>query len=127
MHIVLKTDDVWLICGGRDFADADLFHSVMSDMMRVRGGCPKKVVHGAASGADTMAEKWAERMAIGRHRFPAQWEKHGKAAGPIRNQAMIDKGRPNLVIAFPGGRGTADMVSRARDAGIDVAEIKVTA
>jgi hypothetical protein len=47
----------------------------------------------------------------------------GKAAGPIRNQRMIDEGKPDLVIAFPGGRGTADMVSRAKKAGIPVQEI----
>ena len=46
--------------------------------------------------------------------FPANWAKHGNMAGPIRNQAMLVKGKPDLVLAFPGGRGTADMVNRAR-------------
>jgi hypothetical protein len=48
------------------------------------------------------------------------WEKYGKPARPIRNQKMIDDHKPNLVIAFPGGRGTADMVFKARSAGIEV-------
>ena len=53
----------------------------------------------------------------------ADWAKHGRKAGPIRNQRMIDEGRPDLVVAFPGGTGTADMVERARVAGIRVIEI----
>lgn len=126
LAVVLTNNQTWLICGGRDFNDAEMFGSVMSDLLALKG-CPTKIIHGAASGADTLAEEWAERMAVSRHRFPAQWDRHGKAAGPIRNQAMIDKGRPHLVIAFPGGRGTTDMVKRARAAGIDVAEIKVGA
>lgn len=114
----------WLICGGRDFANEAIFDGAMGDLIRMKG-CPNKIIHGAAPGADTLADKWAERMAISRHRFPAQWDRHGKAAGPIRNQAMLDKGRPHFVVAFPGGRGTADMVRRAREAGVDVAEIKL--
>ena len=50
--------------------------------------------------------------------MPADWTKHGKAAGPIRNQKMLDE-CPDLVVAFPGGKGTADMVRRAMKAGID--------
>jgi hypothetical protein len=48
----------------------------------------------------------------------ADWEKLGRSAGPIRNQAMLDEGRPDLVVAFPGHHGTADMVRRARAAGV---------
>jgi hypothetical protein len=52
--------------------------------------------------------------------YVAQWKKHGRAAGPIRNQRMLDKGKPDLVVAFPGGRGTADMIRRAERAGVPV-------
>jgi hypothetical protein len=55
---------------------------------------------------------------------PADWFSHGKAAGPIRNQEMLAMEAPALVVAFPGGRGTADMVRRARKAGVDVLEVK---
>jgi len=54
----------------------------------------------------------------------AKWSKHGRAAGPIRNQEMIDECKPDLVVAFPGGRGTADMVRRAKAAGIRVIEVQ---
>ena len=52
--------------------------------------------------------------------FPAEWDKYGVSAGPIRNQKMIDEGKPDLVFAFPGGRGTTDMIRRAAVAGIRV-------
>jgi len=53
----------------------------------------------------------------------ANWAGLGRKAGPIRNQEMLDQGRPNMVVAFPGGRGTADMVRRARGAGVEVIEV----
>jgi len=56
--------------------------------------------------------------------FLANWRTHGKAAGPIRNQQMLDEGRPHLVVAFPGGTGTADMVRRAKAAGVPVMEVE---
>lgn len=54
----------------------------------------------------------------------AEWNKYGKQAGILRNQAMIDLHSPTLIVAFPGGTGTADMIARARKAGIPVLEIK---
>lgn len=121
-EVIPTNDQVWLICGGRDFADNEMFDSAMSDLMRLRG-CPRCIIHGGAAGADMMAAMWAVKRGTAMVAFPAEWDKHGKAAGPIRNQQMIDKGKPSLVVAFPGGRGTADMVKRARAADIDVAEI----
>lgn len=112
----------WLICGGRDFADQAMFDSAMGDLVRLNG-CPARIVHGAARGADSMANAWADRKAIQIIRMPADWQRHGRAAGPIRNQEMLDRMKPSLVVAFPGGKGTADMIGRARKAGIDVAEI----
>ena len=115
----------WLICGGRDFADAGMFASAMGDLVRLRG-MPECVVNGGALGADMMAKEWAERHAIEARSVAADWGLHGKAAGPIRNQTMLDKYAPDFVVAFPGGRGTADMVERSRKAGVDVAEIKLS-
>lgn len=112
----------WLVCGGRDFDDDVMFQSAMSDLVRLRG-MPAAIVHGDARGADRMAQEWAVRHALIVYAVPADWSAHGRAAGHIRNQVMLDKHKPALVVAFPGGRGTADMVRRARDAGIDVVEI----
>jgi hypothetical protein len=69
-----------------------------------------------------MAGEWACRRGIENIKFHAEWEKLGRKAGPLRNQLMLDEGRPDVVVAFPGGRGTEDMMMRARSAGVDVIE-----
>jgi len=121
-EVLLKTGATWIVCGGRDFSDADMFKAAMRDMLSLRG-IPARVVHGGANGADKMARDWAMEQIGSASCCPANWDVHGKAAGPIRNQAMVDDYGASLVVAFPGGRGTADLVRRARAAGIDVAEI----
>jgi hypothetical protein len=78
------------------------------------------IIHGGARGADSMAGEFANETGIEEIVFPADWKMYGRRAGPIRNQQMLDEGKPDLVVAFPGGRGTADMVGRARTAGIEV-------
>ena len=71
-----------------------------------------------------LAHEWGKRMALDVIAMPADWDRHGRSAGPLRNQAMIAR-KPDFVVAFPGGRGTADMVRRARSMEIDVAEIRL--
>jgi hypothetical protein len=84
------------------------------------------VIQGGASGADAGAAEWAKRSDVELRTFPANWRKYGKRAGPLRNQRMIDEGKPEAVIAFAGGRGTADMIERAQAAGIRVIKIGPT-
>lgn len=108
-----------LVCGGRDFNDRDFIWNELCRLDAERGPF-KVVIHGAASGADSEAMIWAQGCGRKHAPFAADWRAHGKAAGPMRNQRMIEVGRPELVVAFPGGRGTADMVSRAERAGIEV-------
>ena len=56
--------------------------------------------------------------------FPqGEWDELGKKAGPLRNQRMLEEGKPELVVAFPGGGGTKDMVRRAVKAGVSVHEV----
>lgn len=81
------------------------------------------LINGAAKGADRHALQWALRKGLTINSFCPDWKKLGKAAGPIRNQQMIDIGKPDLVVAFPGGAGTADMVQRAKAANIEVMEL----
>jgi hypothetical protein len=115
-----------LVCGGRDYDDKRHVWDTLDRIAEVSaeqplGKRPFVIVHGACrSGVDELADAWAVSNYILIDEFPADWTSHGRAAGPIRNQRMIDDGRPDLVIAFPGGRGTADMVSRAERAGIKV-------
>lgn len=109
-----------LICGGRDFHDELALDTALDAMFLPRG---TTLIVGTAPGADTLAESYGLMNGMQVERYPADWRKHGKAAGPIRNQRMLDEGKPALVIAFPGGRGTADMVGRARAAGLPVKEV----
>lgn len=67
-----------------------------------------------------MASEFAKWKGIPVKTFRADWGKYGKSAGPRRNKQMLDEGRPDLVVAFEGGRGTADMVKQAKAAGVEV-------
>lgn len=108
-----------LVCGGRQFTDVAMLNGVLSKW----ASDADVVIHGAATGADTAAGKWAKLVGKRVEEYPADWKKYKKSAGPIRNSQMLDDGKPDLVIAFPGGRGTADMVQKAKMAGIPVMEI----
>ncbi len=67
-----------------------------------------------------MAREWAEARRVPVQTFRPDWKRFRRAAGPIRNKQMITEGKPDLVVAFPGGRGTANMVELARAAGVPV-------
>ena len=121
-YVVPTNDQTWLICGGRDFSDKEMFDSAMCDLLALQG-MPSRIVEGGAKGADSLARGWAQRHALEIKTEKAKWNVYGRSAGAIRNQEMLDKYRPDFVVAFPGGRGTADMVKRSRKAGVDVAEI----
>jgi cysteine synthase len=111
-----------LVCGGRDFADRDWLFRELDRIDREIGGI-SAIIHGCALGADTLAGEWATARSKQVAEFPADWDTHRRAAGPIRNKQMLDEGKPDLVVAFPGGRGTANMVGQARRAGVRVVEV----
>ena len=111
-----------LVCGGRKYADFERLHYVLSTIQAVHGF--NVLVHGAAPGADQLAGRWAGGRVVEVRAYPADWKKHGRAAGPIRNFAMREAEKPDVVIAFPGGAGTASMVRMARAKGIEVLEVK---
>lgn len=81
-----------------------------------------EIISGAATGADSAAIDWAVVNWCRWQSFPADWDRYGKSAGYIRNQQMLDEGKPDYVIAFPGGKGTEMMKKIARKAGIPVFE-----
>ena len=110
-----------LVCGGRDYTDWLRVRNTMLDLHE--RGPITEIIHGAAPGADSLARVWAELFGVTQTSVPANWLAHGKAAGPIRNQKMLEM-QPDLVVAFPGGPGTADMVERATKAGITVMEVR---
>jgi hypothetical protein len=112
-----------LVCGGRTFDDWERLAGVLDGLESMQASV---IIHGAAPGADTLAGRWAELRQVPVEAFPADWEKHGRAAGPIRNARMLAEGKPDLVVAFPGGRGTANMCKQARAAGVEVLEVPAT-
>lgn len=107
-----------LVCGGRAFRDREGAFATLDALAAEQK--IEAVIHGDADGADRLAGEWARLRGIKELAFPADWVKHGRAAGPIRNKQMLDEGRPALVVAFPGGRGTANMVKQARGVGVAV-------
>jgi hypothetical protein len=112
-----------LICGARDFDDISAIKRVIDNLNQ-----DDIIIHGDASGADSIAGLLASKRGLQIMAFPAQWNKYGKAAGPIRNQQMIIDGKPNMVYAFytdkVHSRGTKNMVKQAKEAGIPVWENK---
>lgn len=111
-----------IVCGGRDYADRDELFGAL-DRFHAKHGI-SCVIEGGARGADSLAYDWGVSRMVCVERVPADWKAFGASAGPKRNQKMIDEHRPDAVIAFSGGRGTADMVSRAKRHGLPVWEVR---
>lgn len=110
-----------IVCGGRDYPNGVRIYDTL-DRIVDRRGYPSVLRHGSARGADMWGESWAKCRGVPTIRYPADWRQYGPAAGPIRNAAMLAAGA-DLVVAFPGGKGTADMVAKARAAGVEVIEV----
>lgn len=106
-----------LVCGGRDFVDREFLYEKL-DSINI-SFIVTEVIHGDQRGADRMAGDWALNRGIKQTPVPADWIRYGQAAGPIRNREML-KLCPDMVIAFDGNKGTADMVNIARKAQIPV-------
>jgi hypothetical protein len=107
-----------IVCGGRNFDNRQM---VVRFLTRLHAQEPIScVIHGAARGADALAEEWARSHEVTYIGVPARWKVDGKRAGPLRNQRMIDEHQPGCVVAFPGGNGTADMMARAEMHGLCV-------
>lgn len=109
-----------IVCGGRSFLNDALVGTTLHRLNVTA------IAEGGASGVDRVARQWARAVGIPVTTFPAEWSRDGKAAGPIRNQRMLDEFKPDAVVAFPGGRGTADMVRRARRRNIPIIEVNET-
>jgi len=109
-----------LICGSRDWKNYNSVLDVVKGL--IENYKDIEIVQGECSGADEMARRAAIECEIPFHGYPAQWKKHGNAAGPIRNQQMIDCEKPDMCIAFhpylSKSKGTKDMVEKAKAAEI---------
>lgn len=117
-----------LVCGDRNFTDRKL----MCEVIRRNFNPADVLIHGCARGADQLSEEVLnDYLTIGYLpeivRYPADWDKHGKGAGYIRNKQMLVEGKPDKVIAFlaPNSKGTANMIKQAQEAGVPVEVINV--
>jgi len=115
-----------IVTGGRGYSNVGAVRGAL------RAEAPHVVVQGGAPGADRLAAQWARTMGVQLVTFEAMWDVHGVKAGPMRNEMMVrfaesmilaDESHSVRVLAFPGGRGTADMIKRAEDCGIKVLRI----
>jgi|SRR5215467_16308907 len=108
-----------LVCGDREWSHYD---SIRATLEVYPAGTV--VIHGAARGADTLADQVAKELGFDVEPYPAEWDKYKKAAGPIRNSQMLTEGRPTEVHAFHNtlehSTGTKDMVTKAQKAGLPV-------
>ncbi len=88
---------------------------------------PITIISGEAGGADMLAKQYAEECGWNYEGYPADWNTYGKRAGPIRNNEMLVKGKPDLVVAFlaPNSRGTKHMISISEKAGVTVKIINI--
>ena len=111
-----------LICGSRYWGKPIPIDVVVSGLVSIYGPDGVTVIHGGARGADELAGDAAQRHHCHVEVFNADWAGQGKAAGPLRNQRMIDESKPDVVFAFTHdletSRGTADMVRRAHAASV---------
>jgi hypothetical protein len=107
-----------LVTGGRDYSDRATVFRELDKLHAELTICT--LIHGAATGADSLADAWSKSRGVEVIACPADWSRHGRAAGPIRNKAMLTDHAPELLVAFPGGRGTANMISQARAAGLKI-------
>lgn len=112
-----------LVCGGRDYAakDTDEITFMYGELYKYTDGVWKDdlvIIQGGARGADARAKEFAYNHGIHSVEYKADWDKHGKKAGYLRNKHMLEDGRPDLVVAFPGGKGTENMVALATKAGV---------
>lgn len=112
-----------LVCGGRSYSDVATVFEVLDAFRELRP--IEAVIHGAARGADTLADLWARSRRIPSLPFHAEWYRLGKQAGRARNLRMLDEGMPNFVMAFPGGAGTQMMTRLAQERGLLVYTVKV--
>lgn len=139
-----------LVCGGRDYGKTEtdegwivnqeevdlLYRTLASIVKEVRSekiSTPITIIHGNARGADSLASDFVKRCKLSKAEvfqnveekaYPANWAKYGRAAGVYRNTQMLEEGEPDIVVAFRGGNGTANMVKQARACAVEVREIE---
>ncbi len=124
----MRSELVVLVYGGRHYPDRKKVFDTLDEIdatVRIRkvveGQCQ---VDGKDSGADRWAHEWAVERGRETQRYPADWDRYGLAAGPIRNRQMAVAENPDVAVGFPGGRGSKSMYTIARELKIEIMEIR---
>jgi YspA, cpYpsA-related SLOG family len=116
-----------LICGDRHWGDVDKILEEIA-YLAILYGDKLVIIEGEAPGADTIARVICQEYDISYEPYPADWEKYKAAAGPIRNKVMLDRGKPDEVIAFhsniESSKGTKNMLEQAYKRGISTRIVK---
>jgi len=112
-----------LVCGGRDFNDNDWIWNALLGIEWIFDKRIQTIIHGGARGADQGGAKWGVTHGREVLTFIADWKNLGKSAGFIRNKAMLVDGKPDIVLAMPGGKGTAHTVKLAKQMNIPTIEV----
>ena len=111
------------VCGGREFNDREWVYRHLDKMLtHFESKRDLIIVQGEARGADTLGKEWAISRGIEHDPFPIEkweWTKHGNYAGHLRNKRMLDSGLDGC-IAFPGNKGTENMIKICREAHVPV-------
>lgn len=99
-----------IVAGSRDVTDRFIVHAAIAESgLRIT-----ELVSGCARGVDRLGEDWARDNAIPIKRFPADWKKHGRAAGPIRNMQMAEYAEAAIIVCHTNSRGSESMIECAR-------------
>lgn len=116
-----------IVTGGRNYQHKHKVWNTLNqldEMLRLSDDRITAVIHGdCPTGADAFASEWCGAADVDEIAFPADWDQHGKAAGPIRNSKLLECGA-EICLSFSGGAGTADMTRKAKAAGLKVIEIE---
>lgn len=96
-----------IITGGRDYDDWAMVQDVLLFLN------PGLVIQGGAEGADKLAKEWCEYNNVNCVQIDADWNTHGKSAGPKRNLKMVQDFPKAIIVAFPGGKGTENCIKTA--------------
>lgn len=113
-----------IVAGGRDFNNYKLLKTKLDFLLSKQNKEEVTILCGMAKGADLLGKKYADENNIDVWEYPANWEKHGKSAGYLRNSDMADAGT-HLVAFWDGvSKGTKHMIDLATKKGLVVRVIK---
>lgn len=108
-----------LVCGDRHYSDREYLFAKLDALHKAAR--IDTLIHGGAKGADTLAGEWGEVRGLTVVEYEADWAQYGRAAGPVRNAAMLDSG-PSLVMGFHDAietsKGTKNCLEQAERRGI---------